>query len=628
MRLVAFRIRAFKSIVDTGWCKLSDSDNILVLAGQNEAGKSAIIEALALFENGMPPNFDRMFRHLDDTPIVECTFRMDDRDVSSMVQESGFKELGSFLQHNCEYTVIANENVEQKKIEWSLNDSYVNQLKTWLEKEKSSIEIWLATQAGQDFVYGTPEEAESVDEEPTKAEASPAHTEEAIPDGIDNSDESLQVNYSTAVIEVQDAIEVLLTNSYGEFIVYNSFNDLLPGEVNVSEIGVHPAVRDFETVFNVNLGGLSKRDPRARERELQRIVESSSDDLNMYWTQKLDEHSRYNIRVDFSEIGPSISDPKVTFMIDRGDRNPLFMEQKSKGFRWFSAFNLRLRAHQVRREELSRHIIVIDEPGQGLHEKAQADVKHVLEELANQGAQIIYSTHCPQLIDVSGTGLCKIRLVTNRLGEGTRVWTLAQFTSTEQGAARETLSPIVHAMGLVDISALVPATDSWVVVEGMSDHFYWTAFMKLLRRTDGIFFVPALGNGNIPGLASMLIGWGKQFKVLFDDDGESSSRKIHNALRKNLFMENVEEADRCIKKLKECHGIEDIFERDDFLRYVLQSPNVAEVPNDRNSDLAGERKDILSRQFLALVERGEIEFSAFSTMTQERITKWFDWIIG
>jgi len=45
----AFRIRDFRSIVDSGICPLS-GDNITVLAGQNEAGKTAILSALRDFD--------------------------------------------------------------------------------------------------------------------------------------------------------------------------------------------------------------------------------------------------------------------------------------------------------------------------------------------------------------------------------------------------------------------------------------------------------------------------------------------------------------------------------------------------------------------------------------------------
>jgi AAA15 family ATPase/GTPase len=51
MRLIAFRIRNFRSIVDTEWQNLSP-DNITCLIGQNESGKTSVLEALG-FHSGI-----------------------------------------------------------------------------------------------------------------------------------------------------------------------------------------------------------------------------------------------------------------------------------------------------------------------------------------------------------------------------------------------------------------------------------------------------------------------------------------------------------------------------------------------------------------------------------------------
>ncbi len=51
MRLAEFYIRNFRSIVDTGWNSLS-SDNITSLIGQNESGKTSVLEALYSFYDG------------------------------------------------------------------------------------------------------------------------------------------------------------------------------------------------------------------------------------------------------------------------------------------------------------------------------------------------------------------------------------------------------------------------------------------------------------------------------------------------------------------------------------------------------------------------------------------------
>ena len=81
MRLLNFRIKNYKSIADSKDVSLSELDNITILAGQNESGKSSILRALKDFERG---EFDK-----DSVPFslenetqqsVSCTYRIEDQD--------------------------------------------------------------------------------------------------------------------------------------------------------------------------------------------------------------------------------------------------------------------------------------------------------------------------------------------------------------------------------------------------------------------------------------------------------------------------------------------------------------------------------------------------------------------
>jgi len=71
MKLTAFRIRNFRSIVDTGWQNVSP-DNITCLIGQNESGKTSVLEALSVFHTGQI-NEDVLRSDLS-LPEVSCRF--------------------------------------------------------------------------------------------------------------------------------------------------------------------------------------------------------------------------------------------------------------------------------------------------------------------------------------------------------------------------------------------------------------------------------------------------------------------------------------------------------------------------------------------------------------------------
>ena len=73
MKLKAFRIRNFRSIVDTGWQNISP-DNITCLIGQNESGKTSVLEGLKVFYSGIIS--EDVLRSDLSLPEVSCRFSL------------------------------------------------------------------------------------------------------------------------------------------------------------------------------------------------------------------------------------------------------------------------------------------------------------------------------------------------------------------------------------------------------------------------------------------------------------------------------------------------------------------------------------------------------------------------
>lgn len=71
MKLIAFRIKNFRSIIDTGWQNLSP-DNITCLIGQNESGKTSVLEGLKVFHSGIIS--EDVLRSDLSLPEVSCRF--------------------------------------------------------------------------------------------------------------------------------------------------------------------------------------------------------------------------------------------------------------------------------------------------------------------------------------------------------------------------------------------------------------------------------------------------------------------------------------------------------------------------------------------------------------------------
>ena len=92
MKLNAFRIKNFRSIADTDWQTLSP-DNITCLIGQNESGKTSVLEGLKVFYSGIIS--EDVLRSDLSLPEVSCRFNVPEGWLLKVTENPGteMKEL-------------------------------------------------------------------------------------------------------------------------------------------------------------------------------------------------------------------------------------------------------------------------------------------------------------------------------------------------------------------------------------------------------------------------------------------------------------------------------------------------------------------------------------------------------
>lgn len=588
MRLNSFQIKNFKSIADTGRCSVSAQDNIIVLAGQNEAGKSAVIEALDFFRNGPTPRFQDLQQRRGANAEVLCEFSLEDADLEGIPSFGEDAKVMSFFKANQILTFSRRRNMDDTKY----------------------VFIWITSPLQMKFIDGMQTQ---IDKEANRRTLEAGAT---VPNASTESSEA------TPKVEVLKELRSYFFNRLRPFVYYSSFDSFLPKEVSLGGVESLSSVQDFQKVFKVDFADILNGDARSIKRAESQIMRMATSDLNKYWTQHMEIGGEYEFQIKITKFDP-VEDSTIEFFVEQGDQDPLYFEQKSTGFKWFSAFNLRLRAHGVEESEIRNLVILIDEPGQGLHEKAQRDLKKVLEELAGAGAQLIYTTHYPNLIGTQGAEFSRIRLVTKNATSGTKVSTIAQYSSGTGTSSLDALSPIIIAMGIQNVGSLMSDDGLNVVVEGISDHYYLSALAKILRRGEGIRFIPATGANNVTNLVSVLFGWGHNFKAVFDDDA-NTGRKAYNALKKAFFENDDERAHEAILKLTNCHGIEDLLSQSDFHKHVLQSSDPVPSTTSANSTLAKSKKEALGRLFLERAETQTIDLDETSRKAAQEVFEWLE----
>lgn len=607
MKLIRFRIQHYKSITDSGWCWLSS--DVTTLAGKNESGKSAILEALRDFDiegESIPDGA----RPIDDSgkPMLEMCFEVEKSMLDKIAEETGITlgdETREYVSKNG-VTIIKHDDGKydlDEQISSLLNEAR-NEANT---TRKNQIQHIIGDLSNFDH-FSTFETPELEGDIATIQDNVRLYLQGAQPHAASMPDEDARERVDTALntlktendaLDNEDAASKFadaLINRTPYFIFFSDFSHMLPYEIPFEEAKNHKTVQDFAKLAGLDLNEVvNATDSQRRRNMLSRYSAKVSGDFKGHWKQdELDlvaEADGDNLRLGVRESGGT----------------SLFKaEQRSKGFQWFLSFYLRLNAEQAETK-----VILIDEPGLYLHSKAQKDVLKVFEILSGE-SQVIISTHSPYLIDAQR--LDRVRLILKDDQTGTRI-----ENKIHKDADSETLTPIMTAIGLDISSGFSMAGQKNVLFEGISDYY----FIQALRGdmgTDDANFIPCVGAPKISQLASLLIGWNLEFLAVLDNDAEG--KRIAKELREKLSIEQ----DRIIF-ISEKNGfaVEDLFTHEDFNDYVLEEPKNEDAATSNSKFLKENRLDkvLLAKKFFEKMKGGKSKIK-LSKETIEAFTEVFD----
>ena len=589
MKLIKFRIQHYKSIRDSGWCWLAS--DVTTLAGKNESGKSAVLEALRDFELDVESIPDGAIP-IDDSgkPMLEMCFEVEESILDEIATETSIaisRETQEYIRENG-VTIIKRHDGDYdlaEEINALLNTARNESNATRLEKIKQSI-IYLS-RVGYFSGITTPELEDDIadirqkisvylqgieaqfasipDEEVGQKVHEAVETLKTEKDALDNED---------AASKFADA----LAKQTPYFIFFSDFSDLLPFEIPFVEAKNRKTVQDFAKLAGLDLDAvINATDPQRRRNILSRHSAKISGDFRSHWEQ------------DKIELVAEADGDNLRFGVKESGGYLLFKpEQRSKGFQWFLSFYLRLNAVQA-----ETNVILIDEPGLHLHSKAQKDVLKVFETLSGK-SQVIISTHSPYLIDAQR--LDRVRLILKDDQKGTQI-----ENKIHKKADTETLTPIITAIGLDLADDFSIAGKKNVLLEGISDYYFMQALREHLKANKANY-IPCVGAPKIPYLASLLIGWDLGFLAVLDNDSEG--KRIAKELSEKLSIEQ----DRIIfVSEKNGFATEDLFTHDDFNNYVLEETKNEDAATSNSKFLKDEKLDkvLLAKKFFEKMKDGK-----------------------
>jgi len=544
MKLREVRVSNYRSVEDSGWFKISQ---ITSLVGKNEAGKTAILQALSgLNPHPLTPfvyNKERDYprRYLNDfdnrhpdgkAVVVETKWMMTPEERADIVGEFGEGAIIKVPNPNVPRTdmdslVTLRRHYDSNDLEWDIPIAYAQIVAHLLNAEGL-----------------TDSEREAL----TPAPITTCQLREVLEkvSGRTESQERLLTRLNNLPGKsAAGRIKQILSVGLPKFMYFSHY-DRMDGQIRIDDLDAklqNNTASTGERLFLdfLEYAGTSVTEIRAATtyEGLNARCESASnaitEDLLEYWTQNPD--LEVDVRVTKAE--PNDPPPFNSGVIGRARiRNTLHrvtvpFSERSAGFIWFFSFLIKFAMVQ---KDKAPVVLLLDEPGLTLHGKAQEDLLRYFNTQLAPAHQVIYSTHSPFMI--SAQLLLDVRIVEDRVivsasgrrqAEGTKV--RADVLATDPN----TLFPLQGALGY-EVTQTLFVGKHTLLVEGPGDILFlqsWSSALGRRGRTrlDHRWTIcPAGGIDKIQSFVSLFGGTAKLEIATLTDFASGDKRKL-DALR-------------------------------------------------------------------------------------------------
>lgn len=269
----------------------------------------------------------------------------------------------------------------------------------------------------------------------------------------------------------------------------------------------------------------------------------------------------------------------VSFVVRSEDGEALMISERSNGLKWYLETFIDAQANDIAERNV---VYLLDEPGISLHVNAQRELLSLFHHLSEKGNQVVYTTHSPYMLDLQTDGVHRIRAVVKNKEGFTHIYKTAYDARISPDSQRDTLAPIISAIGMNLSDTFGPAKDKLnIVIEGMSDYIYLSIMAKVLEiDTERYVILPAVGASNCINICSILHGWGCRYIAVFDYDA-AGVKTGGEYLRKNMmyqykkqycYLADVSQEDVDQKTyMHSSYLIEDVVTKEEINRYCAET---------------------------------------------------------
>jgi energy-coupling factor transporter ATP-binding protein EcfA2 len=216
--------------------------------------------------------------------------------------------------------------------------------------------------------------------------------------------------------------------------------------------------------------------------DLEYAAQPITEEIARYWSQERD------VRVSFLLYPGRPQDPVPfdrglvfeTRIVNTRTNLSLNFEERSTGFIWF--FSFLVWYSDVRRRYGENLVILLDDPGLGLHAKAQWDLLRYIQERLAPHYQVLYATHSPFMIDPDGIPWVRtVEEIAQETPEGRLLSLGTKVGDKALSTDHDTLLPLQASVGYRIVQDLAGGK-RLLLVEKPSDVIYLQWFAARLHE--------------------------------------------------------------------------------------------------------------------------------------------------
>ncbi len=560
MKLQRFRVSNYRSVKDSGWV---DTDQLTVLVGRNESGKSNLLLALATLK---PPGKLEPLNASHDFPADlspdSCTADLGVVETVWTLSEPERRELAQILPR-VEHVTHVEVGRGYKPEYWVRFPGATHSASAETPSrvgmpvpssaapaEGREIPETLADDIVTDDALAALDNLEiGADSIATNRKLQPASQPvEAAGPAEEKEAREWVIKRLPTFLYVDEYPEVEGSQNLSDYVRLRRENRLETRHQYFEKLlalaGLEPSVA--ETLLTADSG--------MRRRIANHAGRVVTQKLQQLWT---DRALKVRFDLDGDQFNTLVCDANSSFDVE------INLNQRSRGFRWFFSFYVTFAARSG--EEGEELALLLDEPATHLHAVGQRDFVNQLTE--NVNGQVILATQSPFLVPTDD--LSCVRTVTISETDGTRV-------SNEPAGDATTMIPIVHALGAEISKALLDG--SWsLIVEGLTDYWYLLGASNVLREAGSaalppkLSITPAGNSATVVYMTGLLSSGGVPAIVLKSSRSRTSESPpgSHGDAGNVIFI-----ADALPERSKDGADIEDLLDPkiyDRFVRLVHKS---------------------------------------------------------